>query len=451
MSDRPVSRPNLALGSLAPALAELRARPLMHVTEIVAALLAVCRAEEAFITREKSLAQHFYPAADLETRLYRTCGGHGRERWRAPALVALADELAASVPTLPGPLCAFIAARWLERQFRAFLLPYFRDADRQVAPGEPWPILDSPAPCYPRPTGNPASRGRAADRGEWLTLVPASTAGLRVRLRWVGAHLPVIRAGTRIAVASLSRDPMADFTFDRLAPDGAPRFYGVRPVAPDFRARVDAALAHARAARATITVLPELALTDDDHAALLADPRLAELPLVVLGSRHLARPAASDAPGCNLATLVAHGRVLAEHAKLSDYFLRDDGVHRYEHIEPGDGIEVLVSERLSVAMVVCKDLLRADWQHLLAQLAPRLLLVPAMSAEYGDFISFAERLARDPQAHTVVANAGPVQAIVGRPAREDPVIVADRQVGRCIIYEVGRSFEVDHPLSSNYS
>jgi len=98
---------------------------------------------------------------------------------------------------------------------------------------------------------------------------------------------------------------------------------------------------------------------------------------------------------------------------------------------------------------VCKDLLRADWQNLIAQLAPRLLLVPAMSVEYADFLSFAERLARDPQAHTVVANAGPVQAIVGRPTREDPVIVADRQVGRCVIYEVGATFTTDHPLSSN--
>jgi len=40
---------------------------------------------------------------------------------------------------------------------------------------------------------------------------------------------------------------------------------------------------------------------------------------------------------------------------------------------------------------------------------------------------------------------------VGRPTREDPVIVADRQVGRCIVYEVGAGFESDHPLSSNYS
>ncbi len=59
MSDRLTSRPNLALGSLGPALGQLRARSTMHVTEVIAALLAVCRAEEAFISREKALAAHF--------------------------------------------------------------------------------------------------------------------------------------------------------------------------------------------------------------------------------------------------------------------------------------------------------------------------------------------------------------------------------------------------------
>lgn len=430
--------PAVDAGALAPVIALLRARPVLHITEIIAALLAVCRAGEAQITREKAASAHFYPAADLEARLYRSCPDRGRERWRAAHLHTLADELLASLHGLAPALCAYFAARWLERQFRAHLVHFFRDIDRELAPGEPWPIVESPAHLYGAPTGNPEFRGRAADRGEWLTLVPPSTAGLRVRLRWCGPHLPVIRAGTRIAIAALSRDPAAEFTFDRLAPQGAPRFYGVRPAVGDFRARIDAALAHARAARADITLLPELALTDDDFHALAADPELARMPLVVLGSRHTAR--GDGGAGTNLATLISHGRVIAEHAKLSDFFIRDDGVHRYEHIVPGDSIEVLLSERLTILLVVCKDVLRADWQNLIAQLAPRLLLIPAMSHEYGDFLAFAERLARDPQTHTLIANSGPVQAIVGRPVREDPVIVADQQVGRCILYEVGAGF-----------
>jgi len=419
----------------------LRTRPVMHVTEIVAALLRACRSDEATISREKTAAEHFYPAADLDARLYRSCPDRGRERWRGPHLVALADELTVSLQALPAPLCAYFAARWLERQFRAHLVHFFRGVDREVAPGDAWPIVESPALLYSAPTGNPEFRGRPGDRGEWLTLVPTSTAGLRVRLRWLAPHLPVIRTGTRIAIAALSRDPHAELTYDRMTPAGAPRFYGVRPLVEDFRARIDAALAHARAARADITILPELSLTEADYHAIVADPELARMPLVVLGSRHTPRAELPrDAPGANLATLLAHGRVIAEHAKLSDFFLRDDGVHRYEHIVPGDSIEVLLSERLTILLVVCKDVMRADWQNLIAQLAPRLLLVPAMSHETGDFFTFAERLARDPQAHTIIANIGPVQAIVGRPVREDPVIVADQQVGRCIIYEVGSGF-----------
>ena len=47
-------------------------------------------------------------------------------------------------------------------------------------------------------------------------------------------------------------------------------------------------------------------------------------------------------------------------------------------------------------------------------------------------------MARDPQAHTFFANIGPEQAILGRPSREDPVIIENQIVGRCIIYEIGR-------------
>jgi len=137
----------------------------------------------------------------------------------------------------------------------------------------------------------------------------------------------VIRTGTRIAIAALSRDPVAELTYDRLAPGGAPRFYGVRPAVDDFRARIDAALAHARAARADITILPELSLTEADHHALAADPVLARLALVVLGSRHTPRADLPvDTPGANLATLIAHGRVVATHAKLSDFLIRDAGM-----------------------------------------------------------------------------------------------------------------------------
>jgi hypothetical protein len=427
-------RPNL--DALEPVLAELRGRPSMHITEVVAALLRVCRGEETFLGRHKFSHTYFTPVGDFEAMLAREFVEHGIERWSTARLAAFADRLVDACGRLPPALVALSAARWLETTHRSLFIHYFRDCDREVAPGEPWPIAESPASHYrPRSIGNPEHRGRAGDRGEWLTLVPPSTAGLKIHLRWVGPWLSPMVRGRKVAIGVVSHDPH-EFDFDPITPGGAPRFYGLRPRAPDYWARIDAVVSHAHDAGADVLVLPELCLTEELHARLIADPRLAAFALVLAGSRHTAR--VGDEPGRNVATLLAHGKVIAEHAKLSDFFLPRTMPPCYEHIRPGEGIVVLVSERASAVVLICKDAMRADWQDLVAHLAPRLLLIPSMSNEHGDFHTFAERMARDPQAHTFFANIGPEQAILGRPSREDPVIINSREVGRCIIYEIGR-------------
>lgn len=415
---------------------ELRQRATMHVTEIVAALLRVCRAHAAYIDQHKTEPGVHRPLLALEARLRARFEEWRRPRWIASRLIELAGELERACVEAPAPLVAWQASRWLERRSARHLVGFFAGVDRHVAGGDAWPIVESPALCYDLPTGNPANRGRAADRGEWLTLVPDDTAGVDVRLRWCGAWLPAVKRGTRIAVAVLARST-DDFAFDRLAPDAAPRFYNVRPQAPDYRARLDAALAHAIAAGAEVLLLPELSLTDELHAWFVADPRVAKLPLVVAGSRHVG--ATSDAPGRNVTTVLAYGRVLAEHDKMSDFFFQDGAITRHEHVRPGTSMQVLFGERSSLLVLICKDALREDWQNLVQRLAPRLLLVPAMSRESADFTAFAERLARSPQAITVVANIGGTCAIVGRPRREQTVIVGDVPVGTCYVYVVGGS------------
>ncbi len=331
---------------------------------------------------------------------------------------------------------AWQAARWLERRSARHLVGFFVGSDRQVAAGDPWPIVESPAHCYDVPTGNPANRGRAADRGEWLTLVPDDTAGVEVHLRWCGAWLPHLRRGLRIAVAVLAHTA-DDFEIDRLEPDAAPRFYNVRPRVPDYRARIEGVIAHATRVRADVLLLPELSLTDELHAAFVADPRVARLPLVVAGSRHVGDTA--DLPGRNVTTVLAYGRRLAEHDKMSDFFFQDGAITRHEHVRPGTSMQVLLGERASLLVLICKDALREDWQGLVQRLAPRLLLIPAMSRESADFTAFAERLARSPQAITVIANIGGNCAIIGRPRREQTVIVGDVPVGTCYEYVVGEN------------
>lgn len=422
--------------ALAPLVDELRGRPVVHVTEIGASLLRICRAHAAFIDLNKTEPGYHRPLLGLEARLRVRFAGWVRPRWPAPQLGELADELEHAATVVPAPLVAWQTARWLERRWARHLVGYFIDHDRSVAPGDAWPITESPARCYPVPTGNPASRGRAADRGEWLTLVPEQLAGVDVQLRWCGPWLPTLRRGLRIAVAVLAHST-DDFDFDALAPDEAPRFYNVRPRAPTYWERIDRALAHAVRERAEILILPELSLTEELHARFVADPRVASIPLVVAGSRHTALDGGDAAPGRNLTTVLASGRVIAEHAKMSDFFFRDGDVERFEHVRPGSSMQVLLSEQASLLVLICKDALREDWQALVQKLAPRLLLIPAMSREASDFTSFAERLARNPQSITVVANIGNRRAIVGRPSRDNTVFFGESPIGTCYMYEIG--------------
>ena len=420
--------------ALVPVVDELRGRAVVHVTEITAALLRVCRAHAAYIDLHKTEPGYHRPLLALEARLRHRFASWVRPRWPALELGALADELERASTDVPAPLVAWQTARWLERRWARHLVGHFVGQDRSVLPGEAWPITESPAKCYQLPTGNPASRGRAADRGEWLTLVPEHLAGVDVQLRWCGPWLPPVRRGLRIAVAVLARST-DDFEIDRLAPADAPRFYRVRPRPPAYWDRIDGVLGHALRARADILLLPELSLTEELHARFVADPRVARIPLVVAGSRHT--DIAGDEPGQNVTSVLSSGRVIAEHAKMSDFFFNDGDVARYEHVRPGTSMQVLLSEQASLLVLICKDALREDWQGLVQQLAPRLLLIPAMSHESADFTAFAERLARNPQAITVVANIGLKRVIVGRPSREDIVFVGDSPVGTCFVYEVG--------------
>jgi hypothetical protein len=423
--------------ALAPLVDELRGRPVKHVTEIGASLLRICRAHAAFIDLNKTEPAYHRPLLGLEARLRVRFASWVRPRWPALELGALADELERAATAVPAPLVAWQTARWLERRWARHLVGYFIDHDRSVAPGDAWPITESPARCYALPTGNPASRGRAADRGEWLTLVPEHLGGVDVQLRWCGPWLPALRRGLRIAVAVLAHST-DDFDFDSLAPDDAPRFYNVRPRAPTYWERIDRALAHAVRERAEVLILPELSLTEELHARFVADPRVASIPLVVAGSRHTSiDPGDGGAPGRNLTSVLSCGRVIAEHAKMSDFFFRDGDVERFEHVRPGTSMQVLLSEQASLLVLICKDALREDWQALVQKLAPRLLLIPAMSREASDFTAFAERLARNPQAITVVANIGTRRAIVGRPCRDNTVFFGESAVGTCYMYELG--------------
>ncbi|KAB2882983.1 MAG: hypothetical protein F9K40_23200, partial [Kofleriaceae bacterium] len=64
-----MTRSSEATAALRPVVDELRQRSTMHVTEIVAALLRVCRAQAAYIDQHKTEPGLHRPLLALEARL----------------------------------------------------------------------------------------------------------------------------------------------------------------------------------------------------------------------------------------------------------------------------------------------------------------------------------------------------------------------------------------------
>jgi hypothetical protein len=150
-------------------------------------------------------------------------------------------------------------------------------------------------------------------------------------------------------------------------------------------------------------------------------------------------PTEPKAPGHNVCEVFASGERISEHRKFSDFHmaLDDDGDRRWhEHLERADGtsgFDVLVAAACTAVVLICKDTF-GDVGRLVKELAPTLLLVPAMSEDTAEFEMLAEGLAHDPQSFTVVACAGPgCNVIYGRPNRNSPVIARKYRADSTVI------------------
>ena len=344
---------------------------------------------------------------------------------------------------------AFVTARCLDARLGRTYVDAFRvRSGIRLWAGAPVPVVSFPseylikekrdavlAALGPR-TGDPRKRADAVDRTDHLRLAPGSLDQLRVRTIWADPWLDAVDGATRFCAAVTNHAPLPDdFRWMTYLIGSRHVFYGVEPKDAHIqRGRIEAALDHARRERATIVVLPELCLTHALFTELVQRGVFDDFPLVVAGSYH--EPVAPNAPGANVCHVFANGVRVFSHHKFSDFYMGEC----HEHLARQDGeagFDLLVSPRCTAVVLICKDAF-GDIGDVVQNLAPTVLLVPAMSDETVDFELLATRLAHDPQGFTLVACAGSnANSIFGRPSRKDTVITGRVAAPGCEVYTPG--------------
>jgi hypothetical protein len=413
---------------------------LAHVVDVAATLLRLANATPAATSvdfRDAALA----PESD---------------RVRAAVLARLPDEptefvdgetvtglaAALAIGRLRPGLTALIGAHVLDAWAGHRYIDYFRGDRQRLQVGDPLPVIGFPAATLPtpaqkdvlralgQPTSRPSNLTPHDDRSPRLRLAPPEVARFRVGLRWAEPHLDPITPEWRFAVAATNRVVVDEFSWQRYRHGDRSLFYEVAPRdLAQQRERLHAAIDEAVRRRATVLVLPELCATHALADELTASDRLAHLPLVALGSFH--ETTAPATPGRNRCRVLARGVELTTHDKFSDFHLEDEGdtpddpaVRRHEHLIADDavaGFDLLIAATNAVVVLICKDALDTRVAALVQELAPTVVLVPAMSPKTRPFETLAERLADVPQAFTVVAVVTEEHAaIFGRPGSKRP-------------------------------
>ncbi len=424
----------------------------VHVVELVTALLRIAQGDQRNTSADLRTSELFDRLDALEARLGKLLEQAGRsENLSRPVLAGIVAALeaataAARSPRLHDGAAALIAAQVLDARLGGTFMDHF-EGTRELKPGDPYPVVPFPLESLGAagrkavldeldgPTGAPSNRTTWNDRVAHLRLAPDGVQDLRVRLRWIDPWLDPVTKTTSFAAVVTNRD-LGDFEWtpfevgqappevSRGALDRRRRFYDVRARDPARQqVRIQTGLRIARERRASIVVLPELALTASSFDQLRSGGAFGKIGLLVAGSYHEQVPAGQA--GANVAVVFAHGREVHRHLKFAEFHYGEPGgTRRYEHLRSRaelDGFDLLLGPRCTLVVLICKDALDERVKDLVRDLAPTLVLIPAMSPEVEDFELLAERLARDPQGFTLIACTGsPRGAIFGRPAKNRP-------------------------------
>ena len=343
----------------------------------------------------------------------------------SPALGArVRDELAAVLaPSAKLPVVAIThrAAQLLDHFYGASLDASFqRRSPYQPGVGDPIPLdsPDVPSLTALTPTAPPWRLAHRLDETRHVRLAGEWATQFRVVLDYslIGVVPNVLTRGTVVATVHPNRS-LSEFDFPG-ARDG--RSFPIGP-ADEARQRavIDGLLTSAARARASIVVLPELAVTPAISEALQGWVNGADGPdLLVAGSFH---HTGTGGRRRNRSTCWVRGR---REPLVHDKFSAADRPVR-EDIEPPSHPELRVyvtQDRWHLAVVICRDLLNPAAVHTLSEVGANLILVPAMSETLTAFGGAAAQLVGSCQAVVAVANnpaewpQGPGRA-ASRPAR----------------------------------
>lgn len=429
-------------------IAKLRNVVELHVVEVAAKLLLICRdlagpLDRVLQARVKADLEFGPYITDVEAIVPDASPAHDPEYLGRTQLTALADFLDAALGDEDFVLRARDAATALDNRRGAHFFAWFAGQRLLRRADDPLPVppaevateelgVTSGLPPPPDGLSVPTRLGVPLDGTKHLRLCPRDLGKLWIELDArrhgvVDAHFALPDAVWAAVIPSC--DVLEDLTYDEIdRPNTPPGFYQVRPKderTENYRARLKAGLAIAAAAGASMVVLPELCtdagLEADIVAWFAATPAV---KVVIAGSRHLEQ----HEPRRNRARVLLRGLRPDDHLfhdKFSNFSIKLAGVLREERIERPNKVTIIAGRRWSFSPLICKDFMEPEPRHILEKLRVSVVLVPSMSPKTDLYVTSASAVAQHAQALVFVANAphGPDDhtAILAQPRRGQPV------------------------------
>lgn len=401
-----------------------------NIVDLAAMLLLFCREHE----QEYRRAQNDEALRDAE----RTALSRGKEFFRRLGTEDLEPEDAQAFSRLlldltgPWVLRARAAAVALDEILGSRFQGVFRSKGLlRLQPNSPLPVTRPPLRSLLNPLNTrPERLASRIDRLAHLRLAPASLGLFEVDLDFASGDLLAPLLDERDQVFATCHP---NRFFEEFAPPPLPpgarvaedRFFWVRPKEAIRQRRV---LKHlldpARAAGATVVVLPELCLDPEECRTLLDHVRStpSAIRLFVAGSHHVE----IDGRRRNQALAMLRGRKEPlVHWKCFPYEDRRDArAPRMEDLYlETPRLTIYFNGDWSMVILICKDFLEPRLRNLLEELGVNLLLLPMMTGVADPFEAFASHLTQTNQAFVIVANTpsepSKVHAIFGGPRRRE--------------------------------